>query len=61
VTARTAARPPAAGHAPNRVTARAEIIAEAGPAGGTRLPVLSSQAPFLQVIGSTRPHAPLPA
>jgi urease accessory protein len=46
VTARTAA-PPAAGHAPNRVTARAEIIAEAGPAGGTRLPVLSSQPPLV--------------
>jgi urease accessory protein len=47
VTARPSARPPVAGNTPNRVTARAEIVAEADPAGRTRLPVLSSQAPLV--------------
>jgi urease accessory protein len=47
VTAHTAARLQDRGYAPNRVTARAEIVAEADPAGGTRLPVLSSQAPLV--------------
>lgn len=31
----------------NRITARAEIVAEAGPGGGIRLPVLRSQVPLV--------------
>jgi urease accessory protein len=47
VTTRTPPWPPTPGNAPNRVTARAEIVAETDPSGRTRLPVLSSQAPLV--------------
>jgi urease accessory protein len=50
--ARTAGRCGDAPHgqppgAPNRVTARAQVVAEAGAGGVTRLPVLRSQAPLV--------------